>query len=296
MEGVGFLELADNSIHTTGLLEERFGIACAAAGGEIIAAVDVNGAGEAGNRVRDGMDDVVSERLGVFFAERAGAGGFELAGGAARNATPEDVVLAAGVNTDHGPHLVIVGKQRHVGSPNNIEDGEGVRAEESLNSRTSGLAESFQNCVRIRDSAGGDLANEVEAGVLLENGTAIADELIQFKHSVYLLPESGLWPVWSNEPEFSAKGRRGISKFPQACGRYFAGSEPRRRVQGWTWEIRRRPLGLQGSSARRGMVLFFKRSTVIPARAAGARDGEELRHRRLLWGNMPIALPAAFSA
>jgi hypothetical protein len=44
------------------------------------------------------------------------------------------------------------------------------------------------------------------------------------------------------------------------------------------------------------MVLFFKSSSVIPSRAAGASDGEELRHRRLLWGNMPIALPAAFSA
>ena len=81
IEGVGLLELAQDSIHIATLLEEGFRIPLAAAGGEIVAAVDVNGASEAGNWICDGVDDVMAEGFGVFFAEGAGAGGFELAGG-----------------------------------------------------------------------------------------------------------------------------------------------------------------------------------------------------------------------
>src|SRR4029077_7203994 len=115
------------------------------------AAVDVNGASEARDWIRDGVDDVVAEWLSVFFAEGAGAGGFESSGWTAGDAAPDDVVFAAGVNADDGPHLVIVGEEGHVGTPDYVEDGEGVGAEESLNAGAGGLAESFQDGGGIGD-------------------------------------------------------------------------------------------------------------------------------------------------
>jgi len=187
VEGVGFLELAQNTIDITRLLDQGFRIPFAAARGEKIAAVDVNGAGETGNRICDGMNDVLSERLGVFFAEGAGSGGFEFAGGGTGNATPEDVVFAAGVNADDGPHLVIVGEERHVGAPDDVEDGEEGRAEESLDAGAGRFAEGFQDGGGIGDGTSGDIPNEVLVGVLLESRAAIADEGIQFEHRICLL-------------------------------------------------------------------------------------------------------------
>jgi len=140
VEGVGFLKLAEDSIDVAGLFAKGFGVPFAAAGGEEIAAVDVNGAGEARDRICDGVDDVVAEGLGVFFAEGAGAGGFEFACGGAGNAAPEYVVFAAGVDADDGPHLMVVGEERHVGAPNYVEDGEGVGAEEGLDAGLGRLA------------------------------------------------------------------------------------------------------------------------------------------------------------
>ena len=69
------------------------------------------------------MDDVVSEWHGVFFADGLGASRLDFAI-AARNGAPENVVLAPGVDADHGPHAVIVRQQRHPGGPDHVQNRE----------------------------------------------------------------------------------------------------------------------------------------------------------------------------
>ena len=194
VEGVGFLELADDSVYVTGLFAEGFGVPFAAPGGEKIAAVHMDGTGETGNRIGDGVNDVVAERLGVLFAKGAGAGGFEFTRWGTGDAAPEDVVFPASVNADDGPHLVIVGEERHVRAPDDIEDGEGIGAEEGLDAGLGGFAERFEDAGGIGDGARGEIANVRKGRVLRQGGTAIVDEGIQFKHGICLLAERGIAP------------------------------------------------------------------------------------------------------
>src|ERR1043166_1145379 len=70
---------------------------------EEITAVDMDGAGQAGNRIGDRMNDVAPERRRVPRAQRRCAGRLDLAR-AVGQAAPEDVVLAPGIDADDGPH------------------------------------------------------------------------------------------------------------------------------------------------------------------------------------------------
>src|ERR1700724_4151475 len=66
----------------------------AALGGEEVPTVDVDGAGQLGNRIGHRMNDVLAKGTGIFRRQRPRARGFQPA---ARHAAPGDVVLAAGI-------------------------------------------------------------------------------------------------------------------------------------------------------------------------------------------------------
>jgi len=53
------------------------------------------------------MNDVGAQRLGIHFAKRLCAGSFDLVWRSFQ-ASPEHIVFAACVNTDHSPHSMIV--------------------------------------------------------------------------------------------------------------------------------------------------------------------------------------------
>src|SRR6516164_3861878 len=67
------------------------------------------------------MNDVVSERLCILLAKRSRTRRFNLA---TREPPPKDIVLAARVYADNGPHLVVVGRDCHPRSPDDIENSE----------------------------------------------------------------------------------------------------------------------------------------------------------------------------
>ena len=92
----------------------------AALGREQVAAVDVDGAGVLGGRVRDGVDHVISQQDGVTGGAAPGLPLREPALG-----LPEEgIVLAAGVDADGRPHPVVVGPEGHARCPDHLEHGE----------------------------------------------------------------------------------------------------------------------------------------------------------------------------
>src|SRR5262245_54356996 len=102
------------------------------------------------------MNDVVSERLRILLAKRSRARRFDLA---AREPPPKDIVLAARVYADHGPHLMVVGRDEHPRSPDDIENSEIGRVVDFLYSRALRLTQPFENGPRIGNRASDDLAN-----------------------------------------------------------------------------------------------------------------------------------------
>src|ERR1700694_843098 len=124
------------------------------------------------------MYDVAPEGLGIFFAERLGTRGFHFATLATRHTAPEDVVLATCVNADDRPHLVVVRQQCHPGRPNNVQNGEIIRAVERLNLTTLRLTQSFDNRRWLRHSAGHDFTDGLVGRILRPGGTAVGDELV----------------------------------------------------------------------------------------------------------------------
>jgi hypothetical protein len=62
----------------------------------------MDSAREAPDRIGHRVVNVVAEGFGIPRAEGFGARGFELAAAHTGDAPPEDVILAAGVDADHG--------------------------------------------------------------------------------------------------------------------------------------------------------------------------------------------------
>ena len=87
---VGFSEQPPRAFHVEGALFERFRIPFATARCKEVAAVDVQRRGDLLDRVRDGMNDVLTERRGVFRSQRFGAGRLERR----TRLVPENIVLA----------------------------------------------------------------------------------------------------------------------------------------------------------------------------------------------------------
>src|SRR5262249_32189935 len=125
------------------------------------------------------MNDVVSERLRLPRGTRAPPRRFNLA---TREPPPEDIVLAARVYADNGPHLVVVGRDCHPRSPHDIENSEIARVVDFLYSRALRLAQPFENGPRVRNCASDNLANGFVRCMLNQRGTAVGDKLVQVKH------------------------------------------------------------------------------------------------------------------
>src|SRR6266487_5976614 len=99
-----------------------FGVPFAARYREEVTPVHVNCPGQALDRIDHRMDDVMSQRYRVPFAERFCAGGLNATIGHSRWPAPENVVFAASVNADDGPHPVVVWQLTHPRSPDEVED------------------------------------------------------------------------------------------------------------------------------------------------------------------------------
>src|SRR5262249_32909581 len=125
------------------------------------------------------MNDVVSERLRIPLAKRSRTRHFNLA---TREPPPQDIVLAARVYADNGPHLVVVGRDCHPRSPDDIENSEIARVVDFLYSRALRLAQPFENGPRVRNCASDNLANGFVRCILNQRGTAVGDKLVQVKH------------------------------------------------------------------------------------------------------------------
>ena len=105
------------------LLTKRFRVPLLAARRKEIAAVDMQRARQTSDGIGDRMNDVVAERKRVLLADGLGAGGSDFAA-AVGQASPENIVLPSGVDSDHCSHLVVVGQQRHPRGPNLVKNRE----------------------------------------------------------------------------------------------------------------------------------------------------------------------------
>src|SRR5258708_35916334 len=90
------------------------------------------------------MNDVRTERRGVPLAKRLRASGFNPVR-LAWDASPEDIVLPARVNANHGPHAMIVRHHHHAWRPHHIEDCKRIRMEELADFSTLRLTEPTQD-------------------------------------------------------------------------------------------------------------------------------------------------------
>src|SRR5437016_5101216 len=109
---VRFLEEAHVLLQIIAPFVQRLGVPFAAADGKKVAAIDMNGAGQPRYRVGHRMDDVAAERLGIALAKRFCPGRLDPATVGTRYPTPEDVVLAPGINADHRPDQMVVRHDR----------------------------------------------------------------------------------------------------------------------------------------------------------------------------------------
>src|SRR5262249_5458178 len=119
----------------------------------------------------------------VLLAQRPRACGFHLAAG---KPAPEDVVLAAGIDADHRPHLMIVRHDGHPWTPDHVQDRQIVRAIELLDPGTLRLAPAPENMGRLRNRPGNDLADRFVRAVLGYGSAAVGDELIHVEHGLTL--------------------------------------------------------------------------------------------------------------
>src|SRR5262245_1589295 len=134
-------ELPGNLLSIPGPLEESLRVPLASAWrGEKIAAVHVDGGGQPGNRIDHRMDNVTAERLGIPFAQRLRAYRFQFTALARGNAAPEDIVLAPSVDADDSPHLMVVGRAYQIRCPDDVHDGEVIRAAKRLKYTALGFA------------------------------------------------------------------------------------------------------------------------------------------------------------
>src|SRR5258708_10933667 len=182
VRGVRPLEELHVLRHIVALLAERFRIPFAALGGEEIAAIDVDGGAQPRDRVGHGMDDVVPKGLGVLLAQRLRPGGLDPAARPIAKAPPEDIVLAAGIDADDRPHLMIMRHDRYERRADYVEDGEIAGVMELVDATAPGFAQPVEHGIRIGDGAGDDLADCLMAGILCESAAAVGDEAVEIEH------------------------------------------------------------------------------------------------------------------
>src|SRR5499425_1956539 len=111
-------------LHISWLLQQSLWIPLAPRHIKEIAPVDVNGARQAPDGIGHGVDNVAAERQSVALPDGLGAGCLDLTARSVRQPPPQDVVLAARVDPDDGPHVVIVRHHGHARAPYHVEDRE----------------------------------------------------------------------------------------------------------------------------------------------------------------------------
>src|SRR2546428_3377546 len=154
IQTVAFLEQLQGLLYVIWLFDEPLRVPLLTRYTEEVATVDVNGAGQTPDRVCHGMNDVVAQGEGVTFAQRFRTRSFDSATSLTPQPAPQDVVLAARVDRDDGPHLVIVGHDGHPWPPDDVEDGDIRRAVERLDLGAVWLSERLQNRSGIFDRPG----------------------------------------------------------------------------------------------------------------------------------------------
>lgn len=142
MQPIGFLEERQSLLEIERLLDEPFGIPFAAWEGKEIATVDMHRPRQATNRIQNRVDDVMTEGDGITLAQGFRASGFDSAIAAFRHASPEDIVLTTGVNTDDGSHLMVVRQLTHPWSPDDIQDSQFGCSEERVQAGPARLTKS----------------------------------------------------------------------------------------------------------------------------------------------------------
>src|ERR1700761_1828806 len=133
------------------------------------------------DRVNDRMDNVGSEWHGVSFAKGLCASGFNSVR-RAWNASPEDIVLSARVNTNHGPHAMIVRHHHHAWCPHYIEDRKRIRMEELTDFSALRFAEPSEDSGWLGHRACKDLTNCLVSRVRRESCAAVGRKLVHLKH------------------------------------------------------------------------------------------------------------------
>src|SRR5262249_17354151 len=111
---------------------------------EKIAAIYVDGAGKFVDGINDGMDDVGTQRLSIHFAKRLGAGCLDLVWRLLYS-SPEHIVFASSVDTDHSPHSMIMRHDHHPRCPYHIEHRACVLMKAFLDFSTLRLTQSVQD-------------------------------------------------------------------------------------------------------------------------------------------------------
>jgi hypothetical protein len=95
----------------------------------------------------------------------------------------EDVVLAAGVDADHGPHQMIVRHDRHARPPDDVEDRQIRSVIELLHLGPPRLAKPGDDAGRIGNRPRDDFAHRFVGRVFAHRGAAILDKAIEIEHS-----------------------------------------------------------------------------------------------------------------
>src|SRR6266571_3372984 len=187
IQTVAVLEQLQRLLHVIWLFDEPLRIPLFTRHTEEVATVDVDGAGQTPDRVCHGMNDVVAQGEGVAFAQRFRARGLDSATSLTREPAPQDVVLAARVDRDDGPHLVIVGHDGHPWPPDDVEDRDIRRAMERLDLGATWLSERRQNGPGIFDRPGHDFTYRLLPRPATCSGAAVCFEPVQIKHRHALL-------------------------------------------------------------------------------------------------------------
>src|SRR6266481_5322977 len=179
---VAFLEQLQCPLHIAWLLQQPLRIPLATRRAEEVTTVYVNSAGQAPDRIGHRVDDVAAQRKSVPFAERLGTRSLDSPAGLIRHTPPQDVVFAARVYPDDGPHVVVVGHHGHARAPNDIEDREILGTVERLNLGAAGFAQRPENRVGRLDRAGYDLADRLLARSSSCRHDALILEVSKVKH------------------------------------------------------------------------------------------------------------------
>ena len=157
MQTIRLLEERQQPLDVIGLFQKAFGIPLTVCCREEVAAIHVNRAGQPTDGIDDGVDDVGAERHRLPLTERFGSSGLDPTSRITCWPPPEDVVLAARVDADDGPHPMVMRQLAHLRSPDEVENGEFRGSIEYVNLGTARLAQGLKDLSRGGNGGGNDL-------------------------------------------------------------------------------------------------------------------------------------------